>query len=67
MEKTTTEEVTDKLDIFQSTSGKIDEFEWWDLERILEDAGRQFISTKFKEEFQNFVVHLMLAAPYHQQ
>ena len=39
MEKITTEELTDKLDMFQSRFGKIDEFVWWDLERTSEDAG----------------------------
>ena len=39
MEKITTEEVMDKLDIFQYRFGKIDEFGWWDLERISSDAG----------------------------
>ena len=39
MEKFSTEEVIDKLDIFQSRSGKIDKFGWWDLERISADAG----------------------------
>ena len=34
MEKITTEEVGDKLDMFQSRFEKIDEFRWWDLERI---------------------------------
>ena len=34
MDKITTEEVMDNLDIFQSRFGKIDEFLWWDLERI---------------------------------
>ena len=34
MEKITTVEVMDKLDMFQSRFGKIDEFGWWDLERI---------------------------------
>ena len=34
MEKITTEEVMDKLDMFQSRFEKMDEFEWWDLERI---------------------------------
>ena len=33
MEKITTEEVIDKLDMFQYIFGKIDEFRWWDLER----------------------------------
>ena len=49
MEKITTEEVMDKLDMFQSISGKIDQFGWWDLERISADAGMQFTLKKFKE------------------
>ena len=48
MEKITTEEVMDNLDLFQSRFGKIDEFGWWDLERILEYKGTQFTSTEFK-------------------
>ena len=67
MEKITTEEVTDKLDMFQSIYGKIDEFGWWDLERISADSGTQFTSTYFKEEFQTRGVHLKLAAPEHQK
>ena len=39
MEKITTEEVMDKLDMFQSKFEKIDQFVWWDLERISADAG----------------------------
>ena len=31
MDKITTEEVMDKLDMFQSIFGKIDESGWWDL------------------------------------
>ena len=34
MENITTAEVMDKLDMFQSRFGKIDQFGWWDLERI---------------------------------
>ena len=34
MDKITTEKVMDKLDMFQSRFGKIDEFGWWYLERI---------------------------------
>ena len=34
----------DKLDMFQSRSGKIDEFGGWYLERISEDEGKQFTS-----------------------
>ena len=48
MEKITTEEVMDKLDMFQSIFGEIDQFGWWDLERIPSDAGTQFILTEFK-------------------
>ena len=50
MERITTEEVMDKLDMFQSRFGKIDEFGWWDLEIISADAGKQFISTDFQDE-----------------
>ena len=39
MEKITTEEVINKLDMFQYIFGKIDKFGWWDLERISADAG----------------------------
>ena len=63
MEKITTEEVMDDLDMFQSRFGKIDEFEWWYLEIISADAGTQFTLTEFKEECQTCGVHLKLAAP----
>ena len=33
MEKIKIEEIVDKLDMFQSRFGKIDEFRWWDLEK----------------------------------
>ena len=66
MEKITTEEVMDKLDMFQSRFGKLDQFGWWDLERISADAGTQFTSKDFKEEFQTRIVCLTLAAPEHQ-
>ena len=52
MEKITTEEVTDKLDMFQSRSGKIDEFGWWDLEIFSAYEDTQFTSMEFKEECQ---------------
>ena len=48
MEKITTEEVIDKLDMFQSRFRKIDEFGWCDLEIISADAGTQFTLTEFK-------------------
>ena len=49
MEKITTEEVMDKLDMFQSRFGKFDQFGWWYLERISADAGTQFTLTDFKD------------------
>ena len=67
MDKITTEEVMDKLDMFQSRFGKIDEFGWWYLERISVDAGTQFTLTEFKDECQTCGVRLMLAAIEHQE
>ena len=57
----------DKLDIFQSRFGEIDEFGWWNLEIISADAGTQFTSTEFKDECQTREVCLKLAAPKHQE
>ena len=57
----------DKLDMFQSRFGEIDQFGWWDLERISADAGMQLTSTEFKEECQTRGVSLTLAAPEHQE
>ena len=48
MEKIITEEVMDKLDMFQCRFGKIDQFGWWDLERIAVHAGTQFTLTEFR-------------------
>ena len=67
MENITTAEVMEKLDMFQSRLGKIDQFGWWDLEIISADAGTQFTSTEFKEECQTRGVCLTLAAPEHQE
>ena len=66
-EKITTEEDMEKLDMFQSMFGKIDQFGWWDLERISVDAGKKFTLTEFKDECQNRGVSLTLAAPEHQE
>ena len=49
MEKITTEEVMDMLDMFQSKFGGMDEFGWWDLQRISADAGTHFTLTEFKQ------------------
>ena len=53
--------------MFQSIFGEIEEFGWWDLEIISEDAGKQFTSMEFKVECQTRGVHLTLAAPEHQE
>ena len=67
MEKITTEEVMDKLDMFQSRFGEIDEFGWWDLEIFSADSGTHFTLTEFKEECQTHGVNLTLAEPEHQE
>ena len=67
MEKITTAEIMEKLDMFQYKFGKIDQFGWWDLERISADAGTQFTLTEFKDECQTCGVRLTLAAPEHQE
>ena len=67
MENITTAEVMEKLDMFQSRFGKINQFGWWDMERISADAGMQFTLTEFKEECQTRGVRLTLAAPEHQE
>ena len=41
MEKITTEEFMDNLDMLQSRSGQIDEFGWWYLEGISADVGKK--------------------------
>ena len=67
MENITTEEVMDKMDLFQSGFGTIDQFGWWDLERISADAGTKFTSTDFKYECQTCGVRLTLAALEYQE
>ena len=67
MENITTAEVLDNLDMFQPRFGKIDQFGWWDLERISADACTQFTSTEFKDECQTRGVRLTLAATEHQE
>ena len=67
MENITTAEVMDKLDMFQSRFGKIDQFGWWNLERISADSGTQFNSIEFKQECQTRGVCLTIAAPEHEE
>ena len=67
IENITTEEVMDKLYMFQARSGKPDEFGWWYMERIQTDSGTQFTSKEFQEGFSVRGVRLELAEPYHQE
>ena len=55
MEKIKTEEVMDKLDMFKSIFGKIDQFGWWDLEIISADADTQIRSSKKNAKLADFV------------
>ena len=67
MEKITTEEVMDKLNMFQSRFSKIYQFGWWDLERISAYAGTQFTLMEFKDEYQTCGVCLALAETENQE
>ena len=53
--------------MFQSRFWKIDQFVWWDLERISADAGTQFNLKEVKDECQTCKVRLTLAVPEHQE
>ena len=44
MENITTEEVIDKLGMFQERFGKVDEYGWWDMDIIQTCSGTQFTS-----------------------
>ena len=66
-ENITTEEVMDKLDMFQARFGEVDEFGWWGMERIQTDAGMQFISREFQEGLYVREVRLSLAEPDHHE
>ena len=67
MEIINTEEVVDKLDMFQAIFGKVDKSGWWDLERIQTDSGMQLASRDFQEVLSVRGIHITLAVPYHQE
>ena len=48
-ENITTEEVIDKINMFQAIFGKVDEFGWWNMEKIQSDTGTQFTSKDIQE------------------
>ena len=66
MEKINIEEVMEKLDMFQSRFGILEEFDWWNQERIQTDSGSHFTSKDFQEGLSLRVVRLILAATDHQ-
>ena len=47
MENIITEEVMEKLDMFQARFVRVDEFGWWDMKIIQIDSGTHFISKEF--------------------
>ena len=57
----------DKLDMFQARFGKLDEFGWWYMERIQNEAGTQFTSNDFQEGLSVRELKISLAAPDHQE
>ena len=58
MENITTEETMEKLDMFQARLVKVQEFGWWDMERIQTDTGMQFNYKQFQEGISVHVIQL---------
>ena len=67
MENITTEEVIDKLDMFQARFWKLDEFGSWDVNIIQTDDGTQFTSKEFQVGLSVRGLQLSLVAPDHQE
>ena len=67
MENINTEEVMDKLDMFQAIFGNVYKFGWCDMERVQTDAGTPFTYKEFQEGLSVCGVQLELAAPDHQE
>ena len=65
MENITTEEVMDRLNMYQAIFGKLDEFGWCDMERIKTDAGTQLTSKYFQERLYVRLVLLALVVQYY--
>ena len=56
-----------KLDMFHARFEKIDNFEWWDLEKNSADAGTEFTSINFQDECQTRGVWITLEAMEHKE
>ena len=57
----------DKLEMFQEVFGKVDEFGWWDMDRIQTEAATHFTSKDFQEDPYVHVVRLVFMVPDHQE
>ena len=66
MKNTITEEVIDKLDMFQEIFGKVYDLGWWDMEIIQTDAVTQFTPREFQKGISVCWVQIALAEPDHQ-
>ena len=51
--------------MFQARFVKVDEFGWWDMDRIQTDSGTYFNSKEFHEIISVYEVQLTLMAPDH--
>ena len=56
----------EKLYMFQARFGIVDEFIFWNMERIRTNVGRQFISKEFQEGLSVCGVRLSFVAQDHQ-
>ena len=65
MENITTEGVMYKLDMFKERYVEVDEFGWWDMERIQIDPSMKFTSREFQKGLPVCGVPLSLVAPNH--
>ena len=66
MEHFTTEEMMDKIDMFQAIFGKLCKSGWWDMDIIQTDDDRQFTSKEFQEGPNVCGLWLALATTDHQ-
>ena len=57
----------DNLDMFQAIFEKVDNFGWWYMERIQNNAGMQFTYKEFQEGIYVCGVPLLVVVTYHQE
>ena len=67
MEKITTEEVMDKLDMFQSRSGKSTNLDGWTYKAFQQMQDCNLPQWSSKKNIKTHGIHLMLAAPEHKE